>query len=155
MHRGIPEVVTFSVCRVYLAGTHGPVIFCLHGGGYSGLTWALLAKQLKGRYHHKDACTDVPRSALDFLFFTHNLHHAPVKQPSTTHEYQQYHCVHAVINLCMALCYCATFSTSCAATAGSDWQLLIKGAMGARTQARMRTCPQTCWSRYTAAWLPP
>lgn len=34
--------------RVYLAGTQGPVIFCLHGGGYSGLTWALLAKQLKG-----------------------------------------------------------------------------------------------------------
>jgi len=35
--------------RVYQAGTEGPVVFCLHGGGYSGLTWALLAKELKGR----------------------------------------------------------------------------------------------------------
>lgn len=39
-----------GVFRVYQAGTRGPVVFCLHGGGYSGLTWALLAKQLKGRY---------------------------------------------------------------------------------------------------------
>lgn len=34
--------------RVYQAGSQGPVVFFLHGGGYSGLTWALLAKQLKG-----------------------------------------------------------------------------------------------------------
>lgn len=37
-----------GVFRIYQAGTEGPVVFCLHGGGYSGLTWALLAKQLKG-----------------------------------------------------------------------------------------------------------
>jgi len=34
--------------RVYTAGTSGPVVFCLHGGGYTGLTWALFAAHLKG-----------------------------------------------------------------------------------------------------------
>mmetsp|Transcript_17995 Transcript_17995/g.32030 ORF Transcript_17995/g.32030 Transcript_17995/m.32030 type:complete len:382 (-) Transcript_17995:19-1164(-) len=33
--------------RVYTAGSSGPVVFCLHGGGYTGLTWALFAKRLK------------------------------------------------------------------------------------------------------------
>lgn len=27
--------------RIYLAGCEGPVLVLLHGGGYSGLTWAL------------------------------------------------------------------------------------------------------------------
>ena len=35
--------------RVYLAGDAGPVVFLLHGGGYTGLTWALVARELKGR----------------------------------------------------------------------------------------------------------
>lgn len=25
-------------------------MLCLHGGGYSGLTWSLVAQQLKGRW---------------------------------------------------------------------------------------------------------
>jgi protein phosphatase methylesterase 1 len=31
----------------YQAGSSGAVVFCLHGGGYTGLTWSLVAKQLK------------------------------------------------------------------------------------------------------------
>jgi protein phosphatase methylesterase 1 len=29
--------------HVYLAGSQGPVLFCLHGGGYTGLSFALVA----------------------------------------------------------------------------------------------------------------
>ena len=47
-------------CRVYTADSKGPVILCLHGGGYTALTWALLAKQLKGRYHCSQRCTAEP-----------------------------------------------------------------------------------------------
>ena len=36
-------------CRVYSAGESGPVIFCLHGAGYTGLTWSMLAARLKDR----------------------------------------------------------------------------------------------------------
>lgn len=32
--------------NVYVAGDHGPVVFCLHGAGYTGLTFALLAEEL-------------------------------------------------------------------------------------------------------------
>lgn len=41
----IPE--SNSTFHVYCAGTEGPVIFCLHGGGYSGLSFALAAGKLK------------------------------------------------------------------------------------------------------------
>lgn len=27
----------------YAKGSTGPILLCLHGGGYSGLTWALFA----------------------------------------------------------------------------------------------------------------
>ncbi|CAJ2650804.1 unnamed protein product [Trifolium pratense] len=30
-----------DVFHVYMAGTEGPVVFCLHGGGYSGLSFAV------------------------------------------------------------------------------------------------------------------
>ncbi|GLJ31087.1 hypothetical protein SUGI_0622230 [Cryptomeria japonica] len=33
--------------HVYSAGTEGPVVFCLHGGGYSGLSFALAAGNMK------------------------------------------------------------------------------------------------------------
>ena len=33
--------------RVYLAGAGPAVLFCVHGGGYCGLTWALVAAALK------------------------------------------------------------------------------------------------------------
>ncbi|KAH9574443.1 hypothetical protein CY35_01G057800 [Sphagnum magellanicum] len=33
--------------HVYLAGTQGPVLFCLHGGGYTGLSFALVAGKMK------------------------------------------------------------------------------------------------------------
>lgn len=31
---------------MYKKGKTGPIILCLHGGGYSGLTWALFAKEI-------------------------------------------------------------------------------------------------------------
>ncbi|KAI6240999.1 Protein phosphatase methylesterase 1 [Aphelenchoides fujianensis] len=34
---------------VYLKGDSGPVFFLLHGGGYSGLTWACLAEELSAK----------------------------------------------------------------------------------------------------------
>lgn len=36
-----------DVFHVYMAGKEGPVVFCLHGGGYSGLSYALSAKIIK------------------------------------------------------------------------------------------------------------
>ncbi|EEF36892.1 Protein phosphatase methylesterase, putative [Ricinus communis] len=36
-----------DVFHVYIAGTDGPVVFCLHGGGYSGLSFALSASKIK------------------------------------------------------------------------------------------------------------
>ncbi|XP_050376321.1 uncharacterized protein LOC126793746 [Argentina anserina] len=36
-----------DVFHVYMAGTEGPVVFCLHGGGFSGLSFALSASQIK------------------------------------------------------------------------------------------------------------
>ncbi|XP_070026900.1 uncharacterized protein LOC107789083 isoform X1 [Nicotiana tabacum] len=36
-----------DVFHVYMAGTEGPVVFCLHGGGYCGLSFALAASKLK------------------------------------------------------------------------------------------------------------
>ncbi|KAK6061058.1 hydrolase, alpha/beta domain protein, partial [Cooperia oncophora] len=35
--------------NVYLKGNTGPVFYFLHGGGYSGLTWACLAAELSSR----------------------------------------------------------------------------------------------------------
>ncbi|EDV24459.1 uncharacterized protein TRIADDRAFT_24785 [Trichoplax adhaerens] len=35
-----------NVFRVYKLGTRGPVLYFLHGGGHSALSWALLAKAL-------------------------------------------------------------------------------------------------------------
>ncbi|KAK3041517.1 hypothetical protein RJ639_002203, partial [Escallonia herrerae] len=39
--------VYMKVFHVYMAGTEGPVVFCLHGGGFSGLSFALSAKIIK------------------------------------------------------------------------------------------------------------
>ncbi|CAM9003561.1 unnamed protein product [Rhodiola kirilowii] len=36
-----------DVFHVYLAGAEGPVVFCLHGGGYSGLSFALSSNKIK------------------------------------------------------------------------------------------------------------
>lgn len=41
----IPD--TENVFHVYKAGSKGPVVFCLHGGGYSGLSFALSAGKIK------------------------------------------------------------------------------------------------------------
>jgi hypothetical protein len=38
---------TQNVFHVYMAGSQGPVVFCLHGGGYSGLSFALVAGKMK------------------------------------------------------------------------------------------------------------
>ncbi|XVE60720.1 hypothetical protein DITRI_Ditri05aG0150800 [Diplodiscus trichospermus] len=36
-----------DVFHLYMAGTEGPVVFCLHGGGYSGLSYAVSASKIK------------------------------------------------------------------------------------------------------------
>uniref|UniRef100_A0A061R2D0 Protein phosphatase methylesterase 1 n=1 Tax=Tetraselmis sp. GSL018 TaxID=582737 RepID=A0A061R2D0_9CHLO len=36
--------------RVYTAGSVGPILFCIHGAGYTGLTWSLIASRLKKEY---------------------------------------------------------------------------------------------------------
>ncbi|KJH48124.1 hydrolase, alpha/beta domain protein [Dictyocaulus viviparus] len=38
-----------DIFNVYLKGTSGPVFYLLHGGGYSGLTWACFAAELSSR----------------------------------------------------------------------------------------------------------
>jgi len=43
----IPD--TDDVFNVYTAGSEGPVVFCLHGGGYSGLSFALAASRMKDK----------------------------------------------------------------------------------------------------------
>ncbi|BBN04239.1 protein phosphatase methylesterase 1 [Marchantia polymorpha subsp. ruderalis] len=40
---------TGEVFHVYVAGSQGPVVFCLHGGGYSGLSFALAAGKMKDK----------------------------------------------------------------------------------------------------------
>ncbi|XP_076261732.1 protein phosphatase methylesterase 1 isoform X2 [Rhynchophorus ferrugineus] len=32
--------------HIYKKGSKGPIIFCLHGGGYNGLTWSLFTKEI-------------------------------------------------------------------------------------------------------------
>ncbi|CAM6043610.1 unnamed protein product [Sphagnum compactum] len=41
----IPDSV--NTFHVYLAGSQGPVLFCLHGGGYTGLSFALVAGKMR------------------------------------------------------------------------------------------------------------
>ncbi|GFQ00636.1 protein phosphatase methylesterase 1 [Phtheirospermum japonicum] len=36
-----------NVFHIYKAGSVGPVVFCLHGGGYSGLSFSLFASKIK------------------------------------------------------------------------------------------------------------
>ncbi|XP_042489142.1 protein phosphatase methylesterase 1 isoform X2 [Macadamia integrifolia] len=55
-----------DVFHVYLAGSEGPVVFCLHGGGYSGLSFGLAASKIKERARvvamdlrgHGKSCTE-------------------------------------------------------------------------------------------------
>ncbi|KAJ4761771.1 Protein phosphatase methylesterase 1 [Rhynchospora pubera] len=42
---------TNDVFHVYTSGSEGPVVFCLHGGGYSGLSFGLAASKLKEKAH--------------------------------------------------------------------------------------------------------
>lgn len=35
--------------QVYTAGSSGPVLFCVHGGGYTGLSFSLIADAMKDR----------------------------------------------------------------------------------------------------------
>ncbi|XP_030520842.1 protein phosphatase methylesterase 1 isoform X2 [Rhodamnia argentea] len=52
--------------HVYTAGEEGPVVFCLHGGGYSGLSFALSASKIKEKARvvavdlrgHGKSCTE-------------------------------------------------------------------------------------------------
>ncbi|KAK4788317.1 hypothetical protein SAY86_019636 [Trapa natans] len=60
----IPEAT--DVFHVYTAGTEGPVVFCIHGGGYSGLSFALAASKIKEKARvvamdlrgHGKSCTE-------------------------------------------------------------------------------------------------
>ncbi|XP_031248779.1 protein phosphatase methylesterase 1-like isoform X2 [Pistacia vera] len=45
--KDIPIPDSNDVFHVYMAGTEGPVVFCLHGGGYSGLSFTLSAGKIK------------------------------------------------------------------------------------------------------------
>ncbi|XP_043719877.1 protein phosphatase methylesterase 1 [Telopea speciosissima] len=55
-----------DVFHVYVAGSEGPVVFCLHGGGYSGLSFALAASKIKEKARvvamdlrgHGKSCTE-------------------------------------------------------------------------------------------------
>ncbi|KAK1275870.1 hypothetical protein QJS04_geneDACA009919 [Acorus gramineus] len=55
-----------DVFHVYTAGSEGPIVFCLHGGGYSGLSFALSASKIKEKARvvamdlrgHGKSCTD-------------------------------------------------------------------------------------------------
>mmetsp|Transcript_3293 Transcript_3293/g.11942 ORF Transcript_3293/g.11942 Transcript_3293/m.11942 type:complete len:420 (+) Transcript_3293:119-1378(+) len=38
-----------DVAQVYEVGSHGPLVVCVHGGGYSALSWALVARHLKSK----------------------------------------------------------------------------------------------------------
>ena len=89
-----------SACRVYLAGTTGPVVFCLHGGGYSGLTWALLAKPLKGRYHCSHAHANSP-----LRYFACNSQ--PLNMPLSSISQQDIHiyCDSMSAGIASELCY--------------------------------------------------
>ena len=42
----LAQQLTRYCYRVYLAGAQGPVLLCLHGGGYTGMTWAVCAQRL-------------------------------------------------------------------------------------------------------------
>lgn len=43
----VPIPGTSNVFHVYTAGSEGPVVLCIHGGGYSGLSFALAAARMK------------------------------------------------------------------------------------------------------------
>ncbi|XP_066256685.1 protein phosphatase methylesterase 1 [Euwallacea similis] len=45
--------------HVYIKGSSGPLVLCLHGGGYNGLTWSLFAKEI----HENIECQVI---AIDF-----------------------------------------------------------------------------------------
>lgn len=45
--------------RVYVSGTEGPVLVLLHGGGYSGLTWALFTDEIMKKIQCKVLAIDL------------------------------------------------------------------------------------------------
>ena len=51
------EVCDALCRRVYTAGSKGAVLFCLHGCGYTGLTWSLIAAAVKDRCGSLHAAT--------------------------------------------------------------------------------------------------
>lgn len=55
----IPDSDKNNSFRVYIKGETGPVFFFLHGGGFSGLTWALLASQLVQRIECRCYALDI------------------------------------------------------------------------------------------------
>lgn len=46
--RAVDVKVDADTFHVYESGSAGPVCFCLHGGGFSALSWAILSKLLTG-----------------------------------------------------------------------------------------------------------
>eukprot|EP00958_Prasinococcus_capsulatus_P007589 scaffold705_cov402-Prasinococcus_capsulatus_cf.AAC.9 len=54
-----------DVAQVYEVGSHGPLVVCVHGGGYSALSWALVARHLKSK--------EVRVAAFDLRGYVHQL----------------------------------------------------------------------------------
>lgn len=44
-------IVGKNTFHVYIKGTEGPLLVLLHGGGYSGLTWAELTVGVMYKYY--------------------------------------------------------------------------------------------------------
>jgi protein phosphatase methylesterase 1 len=45
--------------RVYTKGNSGPVVWFLHGGGFSALTWSLLSQSLVQKVNCQFYCMDI------------------------------------------------------------------------------------------------
>ena len=68
---------------MYTAGASGAVLFCLHGCGYTGLTWAAVAAAVKDRCHNPAV-----------LISAHRVQCArPMAVASANHDSLIHHCV--------------------------------------------------------------
>jgi protein phosphatase methylesterase 1 len=45
----LPRHCRGGTFNVYLAGSQGPIMYLIHGAGYTGLTWSLVAAALRDK----------------------------------------------------------------------------------------------------------